>query len=66
VQRQCRRALIAYGRVTIRELLEWAFPREVEYLPWMRNSIHRAIKKFGRPVRPPKARYPTIWELRTE
>jgi hypothetical protein len=66
VQRQCRRALIARGRVTIRDLLAWAFPRAPIYLPWMRTSVHRAIKKFGVPVRPTRKRYATTWELRTE
>lgn len=63
VQRQCRRALIACGQVTIRQLLEWAFPRAESYAPWMRNSVHRAIKRFGRPARPPRERFASLWML---
>jgi hypothetical protein len=64
IQLQCRRALIAKGQATVRDLLAWAYPRASTYLPWMRTSVHRAIKKFGVPARPTRERFASLWTLK--
>ena len=64
VQRQCRRALIAHGTATIRDLLSWCYPKSRSYSRWQRKSVLRAIRKFGLPARPPRQRFAGLWMLK--
>ena len=58
VQRQIYRCLIALGRpVKIRDLLKWCYPHAVEFQPWHRTNINRAISRVARPVEKPGKRF---------
>lgn len=64
LQRQCRRSLIALGSVRIKDLLAWCYPHALEFQPWHRTNVHRAIVRVARPVGKTRARHATTWVLR--
>jgi hypothetical protein len=64
IQKQIRRCLIALDRpATIRDLLEWCYPRLTEFRPWHRTNVHRAVPKFAVPVGPTRERFASLWTL---
>src|SRR5690242_320687 len=67
IQKQIRRCLIALGRpVTIRDLLEWCYPRADEFKRWHRTNVHRAAPKFAVPIGPTRKRFASRWRLRKQ
>ena len=64
LQRQIFRALIALSRVRIKDLLAWCYPSAIEFQPWHRTNIHRAITRVARPVGKSRKRFATTWVLK--
>jgi hypothetical protein len=65
VQLQCWRCLVGLGRpVKIRDLLKWCYPKAIEFQPWHRTNVHRAIIRVARPVGKTRERHGTTWALR--
>jgi hypothetical protein len=51
VQRQVRRAFIVKGSpLRIQALLAHCYPRSTTYARWQRDAVHRALRRFGKPL----------------